>query len=321
MRKIVLVILLIGLMTVNSYGWEKLYIVKKGDTLWDISKKFYKNPFYWGKLWYNNTYINDPDLIFPGEILLVGKHGLEIYSLKKKPTKKPKPVLKERKYVSAVWFEKDKFYSTCGNHLCVWEKKQFEVAKMKFDTYSHVEVSQGDTIYLVASKESLPEKLYVYRKNEDLSHYNHNFDPVYLPIGEIKVEKKIKDGVFKAKIVSAFAEITPDDVVSSVYPFISVKDNPPVEKVGDIKVKEILVANNEFQSGMGMFLFFKASKKLPIVLGKKVILARLNENAYEPIDIGEGVVVSQYDEYIGIFFPASNGLKEMPDRTQEYVLR
>ena len=320
MRRILLVVLLIGFMAVNSYGWEKLYIVKKGDTLWDISKKFYKNPFYWGKLWYNNTYINDPDLIFPGEILLVGKHGLEIYSLKKKPTKKPKPV-KEKKYVSAVWFEKGKFYSTCGEHLCVWKKEEFEIAKMKFDTYSHIEASQGDTIYLTTKKVSLPEKLYVYRKNEDLSHYNHNSDPVYLPIGEIKVERKIKDGVFKAKIINTFTEISRDDVVSSVYPFISVKDNPPVEKFNNVKVEEIWVSDNELQNRMGIFVFFKAEKPLPPALAKKAILARLNKDASEPVNIGEGVVVSEYKEYIGIFFPAIDGLKEIPDRTQEYILR
>jgi len=41
------------------------YQIKKGDTLWGISKRFYKNPFKWPVIWKYNTYITNPDLIYP----------------------------------------------------------------------------------------------------------------------------------------------------------------------------------------------------------------------------------------------------------------
>ncbi len=45
---------------------EGVYTIKKGDTLWDISAKFLKDPFLWPKLWQRNPYITNPHLIYPG---------------------------------------------------------------------------------------------------------------------------------------------------------------------------------------------------------------------------------------------------------------
>jgi len=42
------------------------YIVKKGDTLWDIAHHFFKQPEKWLKIWEQNLYITNPDLIYPG---------------------------------------------------------------------------------------------------------------------------------------------------------------------------------------------------------------------------------------------------------------
>lgn len=50
----------------------KMYTVVKGDTLWDLSGKYYKNPFLWGKI-YNANFrtVANPDRINPKEELII----------------------------------------------------------------------------------------------------------------------------------------------------------------------------------------------------------------------------------------------------------
>jgi len=43
------------------------YTIKKGDTLWDLSRKFADSPYLWPDLWSDNSQIANPHRIYPGE--------------------------------------------------------------------------------------------------------------------------------------------------------------------------------------------------------------------------------------------------------------
>lgn len=47
------------------------YIVKKGDTLWDISGRYLDSPWRWKEIWATNTQIKNPNLIYPDDILIL----------------------------------------------------------------------------------------------------------------------------------------------------------------------------------------------------------------------------------------------------------
>nr|WP_317200718.1 LysM peptidoglycan-binding domain-containing protein [uncultured Psychrobacter sp.] len=47
------------------------YIVKKGDTLWDISGRYLDSPWRWTEIWATNKQIKNPNLIYPDDILIL----------------------------------------------------------------------------------------------------------------------------------------------------------------------------------------------------------------------------------------------------------
>ncbi len=75
----------------------KTYIVKKGDTLWDISGVFLKQPWLWPKLWRLNPEINNPHLIYPGdELRLVFDKNGQPMLVKGKPELKWSPKIRKQ---------------------------------------------------------------------------------------------------------------------------------------------------------------------------------------------------------------------------------
>lgn len=76
MKKTILLCILFFMLfisfTIVAEQVERKHIVKKGDTLWDISGWYYNDPFLWPVIYRaNQDSIADPHWIFPGEVFVI----------------------------------------------------------------------------------------------------------------------------------------------------------------------------------------------------------------------------------------------------------
>ncbi len=73
------------------------YTVVKGDTLWDISAHFLNTPWLWPRLWQANEQIENPHLIYPGDVLtLIWIDGEPQLTRKKLKKLSPTPRIEEK---------------------------------------------------------------------------------------------------------------------------------------------------------------------------------------------------------------------------------
>lgn len=75
-------------------NYPKRYVVKKGDTLWDIAGKILQHPWHWKELLATNPHIKNPQRIYPGDVIeIVVLQNKPVISIKQTGTVKlsPKP--------------------------------------------------------------------------------------------------------------------------------------------------------------------------------------------------------------------------------------
>ncbi len=64
--------------------FPETYIVQEGDTLWDISTVFLRDPWFWPEIWFKNPQVENPHLIYPGDTLAIiyvgGQRKVQILS-------------------------------------------------------------------------------------------------------------------------------------------------------------------------------------------------------------------------------------------------
>jgi len=86
------------------------YVIKDGDTLWDIASRFLRDPWRWPDIWQVNPQIKNPHLIYPGDqVVLTFKDGKPKLVLKRSNTTqdnlrvvKLSPTIRKRQLTKAV---------------------------------------------------------------------------------------------------------------------------------------------------------------------------------------------------------------------------
>jgi len=150
------------------------HIVVKGDTLWDISGKFLKQPWRWPEIWQmNKEEIKNPHWIYPGDIILLdvssGSPRLKMAKRvtgqngKVQPTAHSTPI--EQVIPSIPSNVIEPFIS---QPLIVENKPQDAAVRIVATQEDRMLLGTGDSFYASGIPDASVEKWNVFRKGEPL---------------------------------------------------------------------------------------------------------------------------------------------------------
>jgi hypothetical protein len=189
------------------------YTVQKGDTLWDISRRFFDTPWQWPALWEENSQLPNPHWIYPGERLrLYMKNGvLQVEKVGK--AQETAPVAKTAPYysypmINQVGFIRKTPVTPYGVLIKSRNDKQM--------------ISSGDVVFLRPEKgeELLAGRQYVLyrivspfgdRRSFRTIGYQHNL------VGIVEILDQQPD-LSIAKVIEAFKTIQVGDLAIPYHP-------------------------------------------------------------------------------------------------------
>ena len=70
------------------------HTIVKDDTLWSLATQYLENPWLWPELWEQNTYIENPDLIYPGDVLVISPDSIRLIRNKRLTVNKLSPQIR-----------------------------------------------------------------------------------------------------------------------------------------------------------------------------------------------------------------------------------
>lgn len=144
------------------------YVVKKGDTLWDISALYLNEPWLWPQLWQMNPQVNNPHLIYPGDTLALtydaqGRPRLTVNNKVKRLSPTSRKTLKSADAVSTLPLSMIRHYLTFEQSL-----SDDQIQALPYILGSNGNVKNSATDHIIYAKGVLsPGTAYgVYRKGK-----------------------------------------------------------------------------------------------------------------------------------------------------------
>jgi len=204
---------LLGL-PLNAHAGNKpaphTYIIQKGDTLWGISKKFLKDPYYWPNLWANNPDVGNPHFIYPGQEILIYDGRIEIVPVR--PEHEEITAAPETAEVKEAGPEEEVTIKTLGGSEGFITTEELATSGTLIDAVDNrILVGEGDTVFLeMKDLSTAPGDLFtLYEPTNVVKHPVTGDRLGYMVniLGTLRIDE-MNAPVATARITDSFREIT-----------------------------------------------------------------------------------------------------------------
>ncbi len=211
--------------------YPERYIVVKGDTLWDISAMFLKDPWRWPEVWQKNPHVTNPHLIYPGDILTLvyGADGQPMITLTRPgqvitetveagvPVVKLSPEMRIEELAQAIPTIPSDAISAFLNRPRVLSEEELETAPYIVSSPDeHLVIGAGNSIYVRNMQRTdlstylvvRPGRTYVDPESDEVLGY----EAIYL--GEARVQRYGDPATLH--LITSTREILPGDKLMPV---------------------------------------------------------------------------------------------------------
>ncbi|OIP99625.1 MAG: hypothetical protein AUK35_07110 [Zetaproteobacteria bacterium CG2_30_46_52] len=287
------------------------YIVKKGDTLWDIANEYFADPEKWLKIWEHNLQVSNPDLIYPGNELWL---KIKLEPVVKEPERKVVTLTPRIIYKPAQRIEKD-----INNDMVIKAlARQDFIRADKIEGEGHILDSEDerlnygafDKVYLSLDEPAKPGDIFnIFRNGDPIFNEAESTEkPVgYLVnhLGRVEVTS-VESGVYRGNIIEAFEEIGRTDRLKRAVPQdYNIKPEYPEKPIFG---RVLYMRNDAVEAGQGQVLGInlgindglKAGSVLGLYRsGRLVVDQAYSEEVFQALPeekVGEVIVIAPQDK-------------------------
>jgi len=154
--------------------YPERYTVVDGDTLWDLSGKFLRDPWRWPEVWQGNPQVENPDLIYPGDVLVMtfidGRPSLRALRTE---TVKLSPSVRSEDFQNAIPAVDPSAIQAYINAPLVTDENELSTAGYVVDgTENHLLMGKYDQFYARGIKDQEADEYRLFRPGR------HFVDPI-----------------------------------------------------------------------------------------------------------------------------------------------
>jgi LysM repeat protein len=287
-----------------------IYTVKQGDTLWDISQRFIKDPYYWPNLWSVNPDIGNPHLIYPGQKLRIYDGRIEII-----------PVGGETGDIGAAVITPEEILliPTYGGARSYISSKEDSLGTLVDTVDNRVLIATGDTVFLEMNDLAATKPGDVYgliTMGPKVIHpkapkkFGHQFaEPIgyqTIELGTVEITE-VTPTVAVATVTSALREIKRG---SKVHPYRQIPDRIP-RIFADKVVEGYIISDDIGKLAMGQWevILLDIGAESGLQVGYELDLYRVRE-ATEQVDKDKNLVLPDIDLGDAIILEVRQGFSE-----------